>query len=111
MLYEVGDHPDRGLLEERSIDTQPATLEWIRYVMRHEPVGDTALVDLYSNKGAADPGLIAVALFEESSQDGQFFADSWVLVTNDRAVVERAKARGVDVIEPSQLAAMIDSSG
>ena len=78
--------------------------------MQTVEVGDTSLVDLYGNKGAADPGLIASALDAIALDAERLFADTWVLVTNDRAV--EAKAAGLDIttLRPADLAALIDAS-
>src|SRR5680860_444810 len=62
VLREAREHPDRSVLVKDVRELTPAVLEQIRAVMKTVGVGDTGLVDLYKNKGAADPGLIASAL-------------------------------------------------
>ena len=68
------------------IPVTPAVLDRVRPVMRTVEVGDIGLVDLYGNKGTADPGLIASALDALAADEGKLFPDAWVIVTNDRAV-------------------------
>jgi hypothetical protein len=70
---------------------------------------DTSLVDLYSNKGGADPLVIASAL--ECQANDSVFLDfpEWVIVTNDRAVKLKAEEYGLRVLDSSEFAAAIDA--
>ena len=110
VLREAREHPDQPFLSQNRYEITPNVLEQIRRVMQTVEVGDTSLVDLYGNKGAADPGLIASALDAIALDAERLFADTWVLVTNDRAV--EAKAAGLDIttLRPADLAALIDAS-
>jgi len=53
--------------------------------------GDTQPIDLYGNKGAADPGLIAAILEAADDDANKLLSDSWILVTNDQAVAGKVK--------------------
>lgn len=66
------------------------------------PVGDTRLIDLYKINGAADPGLIASILDAIAADDGMLFSDTWVLVTNDHAVADRAAEFRITSIMPAE---------
>ena len=110
VLFEADHHPERAALVQIADEITPEFLEQVRAVMGTELPGDTRLVDLYKNKGVADPGLIASILSRTAADDGMFFADIWVLVTNDQAVAAKAAEFGVTSIEPGELAAIIDGS-
>ena len=73
-------------------------------------VGDITLVDLYGNKGAADPGLVATVLAAADAQDGYLLPDSWTIVTADKAVLDLSARNGVTTMSPAELAALIDAS-
>ena len=110
VFFEADQHPERAALAQIAEEHTPAFLEQIREVMRTVPSGDTRLIDLYKNKGSADPGLIAWILASIAADDGMFFSDTWVLVTNDHAVAAKAAEFGVLSIKPEALAAVIDAS-
>jgi hypothetical protein len=109
VLWEAEGHPEEELLKESAIEVTVRVLENIRAVMSTMRVGDTQLVDLYKNKGAADPGLIASALDSIASEDRMLFADTWVLVTNDRAVLDKAAEFGIRTIKPQELSQLVDA--
>lgn len=88
----------------------PAILRKLCEVMRTISVGDTSLVDLYANKGAADPVLVATALVLQERQAPFLFPDEWVIVTRDKAVQAKAKEFGVVVKSPEEFAQIIDQS-
>jgi hypothetical protein len=70
-------------------------------------VGHTKFIDLYNYKGTADPILVALAVVL-SSED--LFSDSWVIVTQDKEVVAKAKEFSVDTMTPKELASVIDAA-
>lgn len=110
VLYEGDLHPARPALERVEKEITPEFLDQVRVVMNTVGVGDTGLVDLYKNKGAADPGLVAAVLEALAADDGKFFADTWEIVTNDRAVEEKATEFNITTLKPGQLAELIDAS-
>lgn len=79
-------------------------------VMRTVPVGDKGLIDLYGNKGAADPILVATAVVLNNPEKPTFFDDEWAIATNDRAVHEKAKEFGIRTTTPKELATLLDSA-
>lgn len=79
-------------------------------VMQTVPIGDKTLVDLYGNKGAADPILVATALVMNNPEKPSLFDDVWVIVTNDGAVREKAYEFRIKTTTPQELAALIDSA-
>lgn len=110
VLREASEHPERSVLAKDVCELTRAVLEQIRAVMKTVDVGDTGLVDLYKNKGAADPGLIASALEAIAADDGKLFCDTWILVTSDRAVEAKAAEFGVVTVRPEDLMEHIDTA-
>jgi hypothetical protein len=90
--------------------TTPAILEQLVAVMKTVPVGHTKLIDLYANKGAADPVLVATALALNNPAEPSLFADSWVIVTHDKEVTAKAQELSIKTETPGNLAAAIDQS-
>lgn len=95
------------LLEPVTIEMTPAILAELKRVMKTVPAGHTGLIDLYRFTGTADPILVAMAL-ALGTQD--LFADSWVIVTDDKAVAAKAAEFSIDTMTPKELAAVIDEA-
>ena len=85
-------------------------LEWLIQVMRSVPADDTTLVDLYRNKGAADPLLVACALDGQSRDSVYLDAPEWVVVTADDAVRRKAREFGLRSLTNAEFASVIDAS-
>src|SRR5689334_10264949 len=86
VLHEADEHTHHAQLKASAYPRTPAVLERIRTVMSELAVGDTSLIDLYGNKGSADPGLVASALDGTASGEDVLFSDAWIVVTNDGGV-------------------------
>ena len=110
VLWEAGDHRERELLEELTLNQTITFFEYIRAVMREVDVGDTSLIDLYKNQGAADPGLIATVLESVATQQDMLFTEDLCLVSNDAAVVEMGNRFGITTMAPAELAAIFDTN-
>lgn len=110
VLWEAKGHPQQVVLLNVANEASPTLLEQVRAVMATVKTGDTALVDLYKNKGTADPGLIAAVLDAITADEGLLFRDTWVLVTNDHAVEEKAAEFSIATIKPVELVKLIDTS-
>jgi len=108
VLYEARFASDTTALTALTYKVSPRMLEQVRTVMRTVPPGNTELVDLYKNKGAADPLLVATVLDAVERDDGSLFPDAWVIVTRDKALVSKAKEFGIPTLSPEQLAELID---
>jgi len=97
VLYEA-----RGYLEADLADLEypltPAVLTRLAEVMTTLQPGDTSLIDLYAGKGAADPVIVACALEARAFEDGTLFPDTWVIVTDDKAVDLTARKFGLEVL-------------
>lgn len=96
-------HEASGYVEPEVIDLEePVTatvLGRLATVMASVAPGDTSLIDLYANKGAADPVMIAVALEMQAVQDRTLFPETWVIVTDDKAVAATARSHGVTPLD------------
>lgn len=110
VLREANEHPHVSQLQAGTYALTPAVLEQVRTVMAGVEVGDIGLIDLYANKGAADPGLIASALDAIAAGEDALFSDEWVIVANDGGVEEAAARHGVATIKPADLAALVDEA-
>ena len=95
VLHEAGDHPDAATLKRVEYPTTARVLELLREVMATVPESDTALLDLYANKGAADPLLIACAVHATEEAAPLLWKPTWTIVSNDKAVRAKAAEFGV----------------
>lgn len=83
-------------------------LHWLTEIMATVPDGDTRLVDLYANRGNADP-LVAACALEGQEHDSQWLlAPEWIVVTGDEAVRDKAEEFGLKVLSNSEFAVLID---
>lgn len=110
VLREADGHPHFAQLKGGAYALTPAVLEQIRTVMAGVALGDTSLIDLYGNKGSADPGQVASALDAIAADEGALFGDDWIIVTNDGGVEDAAARHGVATVKPAELAALIDET-
>ena len=110
VLREAQGHPEEATLAANASEITPEIIEGIRQVMTTLEADDTSLVDLYKNKGAADPGLIAWVIDSIAADDGKLFRDEWILVSNDRAVLKKAAEFRIATMRPEELARRIDLS-
>ena len=108
VLYEARFASDTTALTELTYKVSPRILEHVRTVMTTVPPGNTELVDLYKNKGAADPVLLATVIDAVERDDGNLFPDAWVIVTRDKALMFKAKEFDIPTLSPEQLAKLID---
>ena len=108
VLREAAGFPDIGNLKLLSRPTTARTLKWLTEVMATVKEGETQLVDLYSNKGGADPLVVAYAL-EGQEWDSQFIdAPSWIVVTGDDAVRRKAQEFQLQVLSNVEFSDLID---
>jgi hypothetical protein len=95
ILYEAEGYPDAEAFKRIEYPITAQVLTLLGKVMATVPDENTALIDLYANKGAADPLLIACALDGMLESDKLLFGPIWIIVSNDKAV--RATASRVSV--------------
>lgn len=110
VLREARAFPDIGSLRNLIHPTTSHVLDQLIRVMATVPVDDTKLVNLYSNKGSADPLLVACAL-DGQARDGLFLdAPEWVVVTADEAVRAKAKEFDLKSLTNDEFVALVDAS-
>jgi hypothetical protein len=90
VLHEIQGFPDIEQLRALDFAVNAEVLESLTGVMETVTPDDFKLVDLYGNKGNADPILVATALTGMRRAADTLFTEEWVIVTDDHAV--RAKA-------------------
>ncbi|CAN7331482.1 hypothetical protein [Arthrobacter sp. LjRoot14] len=90
VIHEADGYSDAEAVKEAEYPTTASVLKFLQRVMASVPEDDTALVNLYANKGAADPMLVACALDGMQESANCLFGPAWIIVSNDNAV--RAKA-------------------
>lgn len=92
--------------------TTVEVLEALRDVMATVTPEDTSLINLYANKGNADPLLIACALLETRRTEPLLVKPQWFVVSNDAAVRAKSADVGVEALTREEFfAATTDSWG
>ena len=109
VLHEAQGFPDWDSLNSRLYPTSPRLLSLLTRIMASIPLDDTKLVDLYANRGGADPFVVACALDGAELDSHYLDAPEWVVVTNDAAVRLKAEEFGLRVIASAQFADIIDA--
>lgn len=107
VMYEVRGLPDRTAISRIELPINARTLERLRDVMSSVAPEDHSLVDLYQNKGSADPVLVAAALAADHG-DGRLWQTMWHIVSDDGAVRTTAATHGVPWLSRDELVALID---
>lgn len=105
VLHEATGLPDYAALTQLEYPVTPAILEQVRVVMHSVPARDLKLVNLYSNKGNADPILIATALAAGGEPEA-LWETVWRVVSDDRAVRDKAAAFGIEWLSSAELATL-----
>lgn len=94
VAHEARYLDDVGELEQMRLSVTTTTLRILQRVMAS--LGpDNSLVDLYRNKGNADPLLIASALEKVEASETTLLPERWLIVTEDHGLREAATALGV----------------
>ena len=110
VLHEARGFHDIKDLRRSEYPTTPSVLSYLIRVMAKVPADDTKLVDLYANRGNADPLVVACAL-EGRHIDSQYLdAPDWVVVSGDKALRAMAQEFGLQVFANAEFAALIDAA-
>lgn len=110
VLYEASGFPDIGDLNARKYETTAGVLRQLIAVMATVPATDTKLVDLYANRGNADPLVVACALDARGKNEGMLFGPTWVVVSDDKAVREKATEFEIELRTGGEFAAILDGA-
>lgn len=108
VAHEAGTTPDAAT--EQVVAVTPRILELLREVMSTIEPEETDLVDLYQNKGTADPVMVATALALTEENTAVLFPDTWSIVTYDKALLRVAGEHQLGTTTPDKLAEFIDQS-
>jgi hypothetical protein len=95
VLYEIQGFPDIERLRALEFPLTADVLKCLSDVMKTVEPNDFKLVDLYGNKGNADPILVAMALTGMRQAADTLFKEKWVVVSDDQAVRAKASELGV----------------
>lgn len=102
VLDEASGFPDIEELRKLRYRTTASLLQLLMEVMATIEVKDKRVVNLWKNKGAADPVLTAVALHAREQEQDRMLKIEWVIVTDDRAVRNLAEKHEVEVLSGDQ---------
>lgn len=86
ILHEAQGYPDASILSGIEYPTTARMLGHLTRVMVSIPDDDTTVIDLYRNKGAGDPLLVACALDAMDDTRDLLIFPTWVIVSGDNAV-------------------------
>ena len=90
VLAEAKGLPDISELKSLEYPTTASVLRCLVTVLETVPIDDTRLLDLYRNRGNADPFLVACAIDARNQEPVTLFPQTWVVVSGDTAVREKA---------------------
>ena len=110
VLYESRGAPDYGNFSHQEFPTSIRVLEILKEILKTVKPGDLELIDLFHNEGGADPLIVACALAKIEETEQSLFAPEWVIVTNDKAVVDLAFEFNVPTMKVDEFKELIDSS-
>lgn len=108
VLHEALGFPDIEELRRNEYPITQAVLSILIEVMVTVPVGDTRLVDLYRNRGNADPLVVACAIDGQCESDKLLFGPTWVVVSGDEAVRAKATEFGLEVRTNGEFVEILD---
>lgn len=91
MLHEAQGYADIAGLSRLVFPMTPAVLRALVQVMATIDPRDVSLIDLYHNRGNADPMLIACAVAARNNDAVLLFGEEWIVVSDDHAVQSKAR--------------------
>ncbi|WP_445159656.1 hypothetical protein ACTXG5_15540 [Mycobacterium sp. Dal123C01] len=110
VLYEARGFPDIGELKACRYETTTNVLRYLITVMATVPYADTKLVDVYANRGNADPLIVACALDAQGCDEGMLFGPVWVVVSDDDAVRGKAAEFKIELRTSGEFSAILDAA-
>lgn len=109
VLHEIRGFPDVSQLRALEYPVSAELLESVSEVLKTVPPGDFKLIDLYRNKGNADPILVATALTGMRKASETLFSEDWKIVSDDDAVRAKAEEHGVEWLSTANFATFLPS--
>ncbi len=110
VLYEARGFPDIRALRAHRYETTDEVLRQLITVMATVPAIDTELIDLYANRGNADPLIVACALDARRQNEDKLFGPTWVVVSDDKAVCAKAAEFGIELRTGAEFAAILHNA-
>lgn len=111
VIQEAGNPEDISNLKELEEGMTPQILRCLIEIMKTISADDKHLIDLYRNKGKADPIIVAYALNEASLEANCLFPVHEVyIVTNDKAVRELGERFAIKVLSSDDFIRQIDEN-
>ena len=107
VLHEARWFSDIEDLRAIEYPVSSGVLRAIAEVMATVPDGDIRLVDLYANRGNADPILIACALDGRRTDASYLWASTWIIASDDNAVRAKAVEFRIEVCTSAELIAAL----
>jgi hypothetical protein len=108
VLHEANGHRAMELLRAVEYRTTSYVLAALSEVLATVSPSDTSLIDLYADKGNADPLLIACALLETRKAELVLVKPLWFVVSNDKPVLAKAAVLGVAALSREEFLAAAD---
>ncbi len=114
VLHEAREFPDLSELAALEYEALPEVvgrvLVQLKAVMRTVPIGETDLVDLYANKGNADPIIVACALDARAQEECTLMPATWTIVSDDCAVRAKSRDFEIPVLSSDEFKDVVDKS-
>lgn len=110
VLHEIQGFPDIEQLRALDFPMTAGVLECLTEVMKTLKPSDFKLVDLYGNKGNADPILVATALTGMRRAAETLFSEEWVVVSDDQAVRAKASELGVGSLSTTDFVLLLPTN-
>lgn len=108
VLHEARFLSDVERLRDLRYPTTARVLEILREVMASVQPDDRTLVDLYANRGNADPLVVACAIDAQRESEQQLFPSQWLVASDDNRVREKATEFQIGVVSGAQLLESLD---
>lgn len=109
VLHEATGFPDHADLARLEQAMSVETLNLLRCVMETVPNADGSLVNLYHNRGNADPILVASALDLIHQSRDTLFEEDWRIVSDDGAVRRKAAEFNIVILSAAKFMDLIDA--
>jgi hypothetical protein len=110
VLYEAQGYPDGDELSALLYPTTPAVLRALVEVMATVNPADTSLIDLYHNRGNADPILVACAIVARDENASLLFGEAWSVVSDDHAVQLKATDFNIGFLTSGEFLVLVEAS-
>ena len=111
VLHEIDGFPDVRQLRALDFPVSAELLACVSEVMKTLRPSDFTLVDLYRNKGNADPILVATALTGIRHASETLFCEDWKVVSDDDAVRTKAEEHGVGWLSTADFVLLLPPTG